>query len=83
MVYFVSISRIMKGIPNFRAAPGLRYFELGFHPQDHGFAQGCGRKLLKRAVDPMGFTAREITPNRDFYITTYSSDIPSRASEPS
>jgi DMSO/TMAO reductase YedYZ molybdopterin-dependent catalytic subunit len=33
--------------------------------------------FMKGTVDFMGFKAREITPNSDFYITTYSDDTPS------
>jgi DMSO/TMAO reductase YedYZ molybdopterin-dependent catalytic subunit len=32
--------------------------------------------LMKGTVNFMGFTAKEITPNEDFYITTYSSKVP-------
>ena len=32
--------------------------------------------LMKGTVDFMGFKAREITPNDEFYITTYSSKVP-------
>jgi DMSO/TMAO reductase YedYZ molybdopterin-dependent catalytic subunit len=33
--------------------------------------------LMKGTVDFMGFTAKEITPNSEFYITTYSDKVPS------
>jgi hypothetical protein len=32
--------------------------------------------LMKGTVDFMGFRAKEITPNNEFYITTYSSKVP-------
>jgi hypothetical protein len=32
--------------------------------------------LMKGSVNFMGFMAKEITPNNEFYITTYSDDIP-------
>lgn len=32
--------------------------------------------LMKGTVDFKGFVAKEITPNDDFYITTYSSEVP-------
>ncbi|MGD0886032.1 MAG: molybdopterin-dependent oxidoreductase [Thermodesulfovibrionales bacterium] len=32
--------------------------------------------LLKGTVNFKGFTAKEITPNEDFYITTYSDKVP-------
>jgi hypothetical protein len=32
--------------------------------------------LMKGTVDFMGFMAKEITPNNEFYITTYSSNVP-------
>jgi len=33
--------------------------------------------LMKGTVNFMGFVAKEITPNDEFYITTYSSNVPS------
>ncbi len=33
--------------------------------------------LMKGSVNFMGFVAKEITPNDEFYITTYSDDVPS------
>src|SRR5208337_3702220 len=32
--------------------------------------------LMKGTVNFMGFMAKEITPNDEFYITTYSSNVP-------
>jgi DMSO/TMAO reductase YedYZ molybdopterin-dependent catalytic subunit len=32
--------------------------------------------LMKGTVNFMGFMAKEITPNGEFYITTYSSNVP-------
>ena len=32
--------------------------------------------LMKGTVDFMGFRAKEITPNNEFYITTYSDNVP-------
>jgi DMSO/TMAO reductase YedYZ molybdopterin-dependent catalytic subunit len=32
--------------------------------------------LMKGTINFMGFTAKEITPNADFYITSYSSKVP-------
>src|SRR3990172_2427924 len=32
--------------------------------------------LMKGTVNFMGFTAKEITPNDEFYITTYSDNVP-------
>ena len=32
--------------------------------------------LMKGTVNFMGFMAKEITPNSEFYITTYSSKVP-------
>jgi len=37
--------------------------------------------LMKGTVNFMGFTAKEITPNDEFYITTYSDTVPNIAPE--
>jgi DMSO/TMAO reductase YedYZ molybdopterin-dependent catalytic subunit len=37
--------------------------------------------LMKGTVNFMGFTAKEITPNNEFYITTYSDKVPSVSPE--
>ncbi len=42
-------------------------------------AQAAHDAYMKGAVDFMGFRAKEITPNADFYITTYSSTVPAVA----
>lgn len=47
---------------------GFHYAEALTEEQKHA--------MLKGTVDFMGFTAKEITPNEEFYITTYSSKVP-------
>jgi DMSO/TMAO reductase YedYZ molybdopterin-dependent catalytic subunit len=67
----------MLGLGTLGLGFGISVFD-GIYQHAEAATQGEAHELVtKGSVNFMGFTAREITPNRDFYITTYSSDVPS------
>jgi hypothetical protein len=67
----------MVGLGTLGLGFGVSVFD-GIYQHAEAVTQGEAHELvMKGSVNFMGFTAREITPNKDFYITTYSSDVPS------
>ena len=67
----------MLGLGTIGLGFGVSVFD-GIYQRAEALTQGEAHELMmKGTVNFMGFTAREITPSEDFYITTYSSDVPS------
>ena len=55
---------------------GVSIFD-GIYQHAHALTEEDAHALLmKGTVNFMGFMAKEITPNDEFYITTYSSKVP-------
>ena len=55
---------------------GVSIFDGIYQYADALTEEEAHRLLMKGTVNFMGFTAKEITPNDEFYITTYSSNVP-------
>lgn len=55
---------------------GVSVFDGVFHYAEALTEEQKHAMLMKGTVNFMGFTAKEITPNEEFYITTYSSKVP-------
>src|SRR5512135_1934967 len=55
---------------------GVSVFDGVFHYAEALTEEQKHAMLMKGTVNFMGFTAKEITPNDELYITTYSSRVP-------